>query len=86
VGAPRRDCALKIGDLHQNRVYDSLGLSSGPPSSSRLSVLLPANGAQSLRRADSLPASTAIAGFVTQLVVIDQIFVAQRYPEYALSD
>ena len=28
----------------------------------RLSVLFPASGAQSLRRADSLPASTAIVG------------------------
>src|SRR5271163_1070544 len=37
-------------------------LRPAPPRSSRLSVDLPASGAQFLRRADSLPASTAMVG------------------------
>jgi hypothetical protein len=46
-----------------------------------LRVLLPASNAQFRRRAESLRASTAIVGSRRKIVVVDQVFVAERNPK-----
>src|SRR5215471_14492789 len=60
--ASRNSSTNKASILAPSHAIRWYRVSCGPPNSSRLSVDLPASGAQSFRRADNLPASTAIVG------------------------
>ncbi len=56
----------------------------GRLSSSRFSVHLPANGAQSDRRAASLPAQHRHHRVMAQFIVVAEVLVAQRDADHAL--
>src|SRR4051812_29818844 len=55
-------------------------------SSRQFGVDLPAAGAQSERQPSSLPARTDIAGSVSQLVMVVEVFISERDAEHALPD
>ena len=74
------------GSAFRNRSCDTFPASRLGLCTSRLSVLLPATGAQSERLASSLAGQHMEQRVVTKLIVVVQVFIAEREGEHALAD